>query len=430
MSYTKDSFYLKIFIATIICILGLASYAFMNPHKDPLPISSSYYPTENTAQPTPTPLHTTSQTIITQTAIVNDDLYYLKDNQIWYKSGDKPEVQITKSPNKVMKMKYKPGDNYVVYMLGAATDIKEYDRQVLPIEVFLYDIEKKQHRSIYSEKPKQKFDNDEYLLMIQDIEKSSDEELIIITTTDSIFTYTTTTAQLERKYHAPITTPERSIIYRYYKPKISPDKNAVLLKVGYYEGSSDVIVDIHTGKRTDLPYTIYGIGNEAIGWYNNQTLLIQELLDYDQHKDSLLRSAPITNPEQLTTIMQFDGFISGAIINGDVLYTTHQESKVSAKPDPHGYTYYDTYHNITVFNLADKTVKTLYSSKEDDETPNAVTYSFNNLQLSTKTQTLYISGAESININPQIRDETIKTIFGLNLTENASLEKIITNASF
>ncbi len=263
-------------LALIVTLSFTAFFAYQNNrlHQQLNQLVSTQQPSGQNDQISPTPTHIASRPLI-----------FKSYNELWQLSPDNKKTQLTQSNGGVVTYAQSPSTPHVAYIHGQKKSNTSGYTWIEPYQVFIINTETNKTTSIYSMAPSRPVGASlEFQDQLQDLSFSADGELLAITTSQSLFIYNTTNSTLTQIFSLPYEGRDTvSGIFSYSHPRFSPDKTKLLLKIGYFEGGSSMVVDLAT-KQTHLTNYLVGYdgGKTPIDWVNNQQFLIQDSSQVNQ----------------------------------------------------------------------------------------------------------------------------------------------------
>lgn len=166
----------------------------------------------------------------------------------------------------IQKIKFNKETNSVIYLAGKVEIGK-------PRSIRVYNLDSKVDKELFkfvsSELPK----GNAYLgnNILTDFNISEDGKLIAITTNQKVYIYDLNKNQEVETY---IFTKQMNTA-ALSDPVFSLDNKNIILKLRYYEGASNVLLDLKTGEFERTAYSGYGSGSEVLGWSKSKLIVYE-----------------------------------------------------------------------------------------------------------------------------------------------------------
>jgi hypothetical protein len=262
-----SNFRLGISVFLLCAILGVGLFnRLMNPR---VPQNTS--PRLSTTSVTPTTAidcnkykyQNQTQLDLTKTVSVPANL----KNQILLKMENEEYIKKLIGRNEgVKKIKYHEPTQQIAYITG----LEGYEDPTGFMIAHLFDVKTGIDKEVFRFQSK-KIPQDQMLEVdqLRNVGFSPDGKEIFITSNSVIWGYTIDSEQLREIY----TNSDPKSMSAFKEPYLSPDKNTLLIMLGYYEGFGSATVSLSNGAYKKLPFDGYVYGKLPLGWYGQDIVV-------------------------------------------------------------------------------------------------------------------------------------------------------------
>ncbi|MFC1654047.1 hypothetical protein ACFL1M_04335 [Patescibacteria group bacterium] len=213
---------------------------------------------EKIDKPTPTPEAKDDE----EAPSLLSNLVFFKQGELWTRK-DGVLVQLTDTNKSIYSYDVNYENSLISYVSGNLVTNENGYQHVQPREVSLLSLSSNETKTIHTLEPSNPTENQEYSRELKTTTFFPSGKKIAITSSNAFWVFDIDDNTLKEIFFNQ-EEESKGMVYAYHSPVFSKNEDKVVLGVGYYEGSSQLFVDIKNNQVKDLPYTSYVSGKKIV----------------------------------------------------------------------------------------------------------------------------------------------------------------------
>lgn len=293
----------------------------------------------------------------------SNNLVFYETGELWERSEGILK-QLTDTGKSINSYSTSEDASLVAYITGDVETNENGYALVTPKEVYLLDKRTGKAIKIHSLEPKKFAENSEYQRTLKAVDFSPSGKILTITASNALWTYDVASQKLTEVFFNEEENLDKGIVYSYFNPIFSKDESKIILSVGYYEGSSQIYVDLETKETRNLEFSAYVQGKRIVEHLEGSNWLLLEWSSSIDGQPSTKISSINLDTNEETTLKSIEDVSSTSIIKTKDLYIlsgltywekTNAEGTIFSGNDP----------RLMSWNVQTGELKTLYEAPQN-----------------------------------------------------------------